>query len=80
MSLVTEQGRRVKAQFDEQAQALTQPLLSYVQGAGPVSVSELLTYFSAESERSVREAMWLLLDEHAVRITEDRKLAVEVGA
>lgn len=80
MSLVTEEGRKAKAQFDAQAQALTQPLLGYVQAVGPVSVTELLGRFSTESERTVREAMWLLLDEHAVRIDPDRKLAIEVAA
>lgn len=77
MSFVTAEGRKAQAVSDDRAQALREPVLAFIAENAPVSPSDLLAQFSADPERIVRAAMWLLLDSNDVRIDVDRKLVLD---
>lgn len=80
MSLVTEQGRKARAEAQAHAEALREPMLQFVTEAEPVSVSKLLARFSTEKENVVREAMWLLLDAGVASIDQQRRIVLAGGA
>ena len=73
MSLVTPQGLRARSEVDAAIERVRDELLVEVE-RGDLALSAAFARFAEESEQTVREAVWRLLNDHKVAVVSGTKL------
>ena len=73
MSLVTAQGIRARSELDARISTIQDELHATVKG-GDISLKEAFETFTNDSEQTVREAVWRLLNDRTVEIVSGTRL------